>query len=244
MQMARHAALSERFLFYWAKLHSQQLGAGEDYGKLRPTISILFLEDVLFPDVPNVHHSFGVRSARGGLTSDNLSIHLIELPKFEKSVAELSGALDSWLFFLKNTDALDAGKLATSLKMPESREAVEVLTVLTHDDLERERYEAREKARLIRLTIEREQDRLQQATSQAREELKQTEEALAKTAETLEKTESELREAREQTRRELMKRIELYQRLLPSEELGESSLDTMTEPELHRLAEELENRLS
>ena len=55
MQMTRHPALSERFLFYWSKLHAEQLVSGDDFAELRPTISILFVDALLFPDVADYH---------------------------------------------------------------------------------------------------------------------------------------------------------------------------------------------
>lgn len=47
MQMLAVAFWRERILYYWSRLYSQQLHEGENYGKLRPTVSICFLNGTL-----------------------------------------------------------------------------------------------------------------------------------------------------------------------------------------------------
>jgi hypothetical protein len=47
-------------VFGRCRLHQQQLHEGEDYVELKPTISISFLNDVLFPGIPSYHHCFGL----------------------------------------------------------------------------------------------------------------------------------------------------------------------------------------
>src|ERR1700758_4836620 len=49
MQMLAFRYYEKRILYYAAKLHQQQLHEGEDYLMLRPTISISFLDHILFP---------------------------------------------------------------------------------------------------------------------------------------------------------------------------------------------------
>ena len=58
MQMLAYPAYQKRILYYGTRLHQQQLHEGEDYGTLRPTISISFLGHVLFPQVPDYHLRF------------------------------------------------------------------------------------------------------------------------------------------------------------------------------------------
>ena len=50
--------LLRRLLYYWALLHSRQLEEGEDYTQLRPTISICFVNSVLFAEVSDYHLCF------------------------------------------------------------------------------------------------------------------------------------------------------------------------------------------
>src|ERR1700687_1720377 len=49
MQMLAFRHYEKRILYYCARLHQQQLHEGQDYLELKPTISISFLNHVLFP---------------------------------------------------------------------------------------------------------------------------------------------------------------------------------------------------
>ena len=51
MQMLAYPHYEKRVVYYWSKFHQQQLHEGDDYLVLRPTISISFLNHVLFPQV-------------------------------------------------------------------------------------------------------------------------------------------------------------------------------------------------
>jgi len=48
MQMLQKPYFKKRILYYLAKFHQQQLHQGDKYSVLKPTISIVFLNDVLF----------------------------------------------------------------------------------------------------------------------------------------------------------------------------------------------------
>src|SRR5438094_5225868 len=90
MQMLAYRYYEKRILYYGCKLHQQQLHEGEDYLTLKPTISISFLDHVLFSTVPDYHLRFRLleESHHFPLTKD-LEFHLLELPKFTNSAAEL-----------------------------------------------------------------------------------------------------------------------------------------------------------
>jgi predicted transposase/invertase (TIGR01784 family) len=149
MQMLAFRYYEKRILYYWARLHQQQLHEGQDYLEIRPTISISFLDHVLFPQVREYHLHFRLleRTAHFPLT-DDLEFHLLELPKFTKSATELATGLDTWLYFLRHAEKIDPEALPAALEQPLVRRALEELKVLSQTDLERERYEARRKAQL------------------------------------------------------------------------------------------------
>ena len=148
MQMLAHRCYPKRILYYWSKLHPQQLHEGQDYVELKPTISISFLDQVLFPQVPEDHLRFRLlEQSRHFPLTDDIEFHVLELPKFTKSAAELTTGLDSWLYFLRNAEMMDAEALPAALQQqPLVVRAVEELKMLT--DQERERYEARRKWQL------------------------------------------------------------------------------------------------
>jgi predicted transposase/invertase (TIGR01784 family) len=152
----------KRVLFYWGKFHPQQLREGEHYLTLRPTISICFTNQTLFPDVPGHHLVFRLREEKhGAVFSEDLEIHLIELPKFTKTAEQLTTALDRWCYYLRHGAELDPDNLHATLDVPEIRRALEVLTMFTQDETEREMYE-------LRLKYQRDQSSLlQDAEAQA-----------------------------------------------------------------------------
>ncbi len=147
MQMLSYPAYDQRIVYYASRLHQQQLHEGQEYSTLRPTISISFLNHVLFPEAESHHLTFGLleQTHRFALNHD-LEFHILELPKFTKSAEQLTGDLDKWLYFLRHAEKMDAGALPLSMEQSLVRRALEDLKVLSQTDIERERYESRRKA--------------------------------------------------------------------------------------------------
>ena len=149
MQMLAFPAYDKRILYYASKLHQQQLHEGQDYVELQPTVSISFLNHVLFPEVADYHLHFALLEQTHHFAfSRDLAFHILELPKFKKKPEELSNGPDIWLYFLRHAEKMDAEALPVSLEQPLVKRALEDLRMLTQQDIERERYEARRKAQL------------------------------------------------------------------------------------------------
>jgi predicted transposase/invertase (TIGR01784 family) len=147
MQMVADPAYNKRIVYYATKLHQQQFHQGQEYAALRPTISISFLNHVLFPRVESHHLRFGLfEQNHGFVLNEDLEFHILELPKFTKSAEQLVGGLDTWLYFLQHAEKMDSKALPLNLEQPLVRRALEELKMLTQTDIERERYEARWKA--------------------------------------------------------------------------------------------------
>jgi predicted transposase/invertase (TIGR01784 family) len=148
MQMVPAPSFPGRLLYYWSNTYASQLTEGQDYGELRPVISICFLDGILFPESDECHLRFRMlESAVHFPFTDDLDLHLFQLPHFTKSAGELETDLDLWLFVLNNGKGLDLANLPPRLAVAETREALEAWAMLTQDRLQREIYEAREKAR-------------------------------------------------------------------------------------------------
>ena len=146
MQMLATASLRQRILYYWSKLYTEQLPKGDDYDVLRQTISICFVDGVLFPAVQEHHLEFRVTEKALGISlTDDLAIHFFELPKFRLTAAELATPLDSWLYFLRNAENLDPEALPEKMNTAEIRQAMEALEVIAHVDTRKEIYESRMK---------------------------------------------------------------------------------------------------
>ena len=147
MQMLAPIFFPSRVLYYWARLYASQLAQGRDYDTLRPTVSISFVDNVLFPDAKAYHHRFTLLDRDSGLVLTNdLSIHILELPGFELQAGELTTALDRWCYFLRHGETLDTARLPPALAIPVFNRALEVLHVMTQSDVERELYESRLRA--------------------------------------------------------------------------------------------------
>jgi predicted transposase/invertase (TIGR01784 family) len=259
MQMLLTAALAQRLLYYWAKVYSQQLSEGDDYTRLRPTISICFVNGEMFPGHPEYHTEFRLRDPTGRLSlTGDMSIHVIELPKFRKTLAELQTPLDFWLYFLKNGGGLDADALPEALDRAELRKAMGVLKMLAQNDVERELYEGRLKvkrdmqtletmrrtAEAQTHTLEAQRDQWQQryeAANREREAANREREAANREREAANR---EREAANRELKRELVERIGLCQRLLRRPVSGSDKLIELSAEELRDQAERLERELT
>lgn len=216
MQLPPNGAFRGRVLYCWAKLHQQQLAAGDPYDALRPTISVCFTDFVLFPDTTDYVLAFGLRDAAHGLVfSDQLQLVTVELPKFNRSPDQLADPLEVWLYFLRHAATLDSAALPGLLDTPEIHRAMEELTVLSQNDVERERYEAR-------LKLHR--DELSRLHSAHREGL-------------------ELGIEQGIEKGKWIGMIQTYQRLLKRPLSSEEQLRSSSADELQQLAQQLEQEL-
>jgi hypothetical protein len=135
MQMLAFRYYEKRILYYWAKLHQQRLHEGQDYLELKPTVSISFLDHVLFRDVPDEHLRFRLLETEQHFSfTDDLEFHLLELSKFRKSADELSSGLDLWHYFLRHAERMDTGALPAALQEPRVPHAMEELKIAAQEE--------------------------------------------------------------------------------------------------------------
>ncbi|MCR4414817.1 MAG: Rpn family recombination-promoting nuclease/putative transposase [Thermoguttaceae bacterium] len=147
MQLLLPKHFCARILYYWAGLYRQQLAEGDSYGKLRPAISICLLNQKLFEDVEDYHLAFGLYDVAHGIClTEHVRIHLLELPKFNRELRELRDPLEKWIYFFRYAETMEADALPVPFRDPIYQRTVKELEMLTKDALERERYEARQKA--------------------------------------------------------------------------------------------------
>jgi predicted transposase/invertase (TIGR01784 family) len=101
MQMELYRAYPARVVYYLAKLHQQQMLEGEAYHALAPSYSISFLDHVLIRSSPRWHWRFQLRDLDEPTVvfSDQLAIHIIELPKFTRPATDLATAIERWCYF-------------------------------------------------------------------------------------------------------------------------------------------------
>lgn len=92
------------------------------------------------------HLIFELRDRRHlALFTDQMAVHILELPKFAKAVEELVTPLDRWMYFLRNARDLDLESLPGPIDVPELHSALGDLIMISQSKRDRELYESREK---------------------------------------------------------------------------------------------------
>ena len=147
LQIVDKKNIIERVLFYWSRLYSKQIKAGEDYEVLQKTIVILItnfkienLEELSYHSTWQIMET---KSAKKIILTKKLEIDIIELPKIEGK-EEVKDELLDWLYFLEEPKGERVTK--NMEENEELKEAVEKLDSLSADERMQRIAELREKA--------------------------------------------------------------------------------------------------
>src|SRR5450756_1160340 len=156
--------MAKRSLFYWGKLFTSQIQAGDNYGVMEKCIVINIID---FPYIPlnRFHTIFHVwEDEERHLLDDALEVHFLELPKLDmnpermernditgigtESVDLVSPETDEvtltdWARFIRAENREELEALAK--KNPTLEYAYEILKIASMDKEKRMLYEAREK---------------------------------------------------------------------------------------------------
>jgi|GEM_PF-172778 len=144
VQLAIFSYLPERMLYTWSDIYQAQLGSGDDFHQLKPVISIWLLRKTLFNESPNHHHHFQAYDPVNKVQlSDHLSIHILELDKWQKTSASLNKE-DEWLYFFQTAKNWD--QLPTELDNSEMRQAMQVLSLFSEKEKAYHLYQSRQNA--------------------------------------------------------------------------------------------------
>ena len=105
MQVAKEKGFEKRAQYYASKAYISQANAGGEYHNLREVIFLAIAEFVMFPKKKQ-WKSEHVILDRNSYEHDlkDFSFTFLELPKFQKSIAELSTISDKWMYFFKNAE--------------------------------------------------------------------------------------------------------------------------------------------
>ena len=145
VQRSISIGLAKRLTYYSASLLVEQIGEGDGYQLLLPSIGICILDGQLFPDVPQFHHDFLLRSSAGLALTDCLQIHLLELPKYPLTSdnRKPSGSKNQWFHFFRRAYGANPSILLEELQDPIFAEALDVLEMIQRSPDERRFYESR-----------------------------------------------------------------------------------------------------
>ncbi len=142
IQRADKYNMCKRTLYYWSKMYSSNIIAGEDYNVLPRTICINILDYNLKEITNNKYHNCYRLSNTEDHSelADIIEIHFIELKKFKTCNANI--LLDLWVEFINNPSSISIKNTEESNK--EIEKALTQLKVISASDEEREKYEIRQ----------------------------------------------------------------------------------------------------
>lgn len=138
MQLEPHEKMIERFLYYWAKMYSANLKIGDDYNKLRKTISIIIIDSELpsFKEIGKAHTKWQIREEENQMVvlTSYLEFHIIELPKAIKEYERNpQDEVLQWMMFLENPKKEEVAKIMEENK--DIKAAKEELDEISKDDI-------------------------------------------------------------------------------------------------------------
>ena len=150
IQITDEADYDKRALYYWARLYTEQLKESEEYSSLKKVIGIHILNFTSIPRAQKYHNAFHITEKETGLKYfKELELHTIELKKFTDELdkefgdigSKIQNALDMWSAFLTGRELFVEAELPQSLDASPIKKAIEVLSVMSFSDEEREVYE-------------------------------------------------------------------------------------------------------
>ena len=135
LQITFYSYWDRRNLFYLAKMYTDDLRAGEDYSRLKKSITISLL-DFNLTDDPKYHSVYQLRDERGNRFTDLFEVHIIELQK------TVSGTdpVDDWIRFFNARSEEELDMIHT--KNAGLQMAIEELKRMSLSGYMRARYEA------------------------------------------------------------------------------------------------------
>ncbi len=133
IQLKDNKNIEKRTTFYASKKITEQLGAGEDYRKLKPIIIIAILDYSFIESPEYVTETIRVaKDDREYELNNDVKYYYIELEKFRKENPDMTRTINHWLSFLD----MERGELLEMVceKNDKVKKAVENYEVLTGDE--------------------------------------------------------------------------------------------------------------
>lgn len=154
IQLNNNHDMMKRSLYYWGKLYTSQLQKGMSYSALRKTITINLLNFIMFLDHKEFHTKGTLwNTQQQKLLSDDIEIHIIEIPKLteqwhEEKVNPWKDPFARWLLLLSANEDEHLTKLLEDIAMnqdPILQKAIHKWERMSQDSSFRQAYDAREK---------------------------------------------------------------------------------------------------
>jgi len=166
-------------LYTWSSLYHSQIKKGDDFGKLKPVISIWILNESLFDNVDDCHLPFVLYNQKNQLVlSEDIEIHLLQLPKWQSQ--QIKTEKERWIYLFKEGKNVDVDTPPEALNTDEMRQAMEVLNRFSENQENYLLYQSRLDAILLQNTlvsemakVKREREQERKAKEQERREKEQ-----------------------------------------------------------------------
>ena len=143
LQVNKESFFKERTLFYWSKLYSEELIAGDEYTELKQTICINIINFNLF-ECEDYHSNFKIlESQRNELLTDKFAIHFFELKKVGKY--RKNKRMEDWLNLINAETEGDLMAIQQSTTIPEVQDTIVMLRHLSADQQVRQEAYYRER---------------------------------------------------------------------------------------------------
>lgn len=145
VQRTNPSWLAERLTYYAATQLVEQIGEGDNYTQLRPSIGICLLKAISFPSSTDYHHEFRLRTSSGLELTKCLEIHLLELPKYltTHDNGRVLDPLEQWMDFFGRAYGSSPELVRQRLRSPIFDEALGVLEMISKTPDQRRYYNAR-----------------------------------------------------------------------------------------------------
>jgi predicted transposase/invertase (TIGR01784 family) len=139
MQVLNVEGFEKRILYNAAKAYSIQLSQGDQYKLLNPVIALTITDFTMFSEFDAVISRFVLKEKDYlvDYPSCDLELVFVELPKFQKTLAQIDTLTEKWMYFLQHARELEAIP-ETMGNVPAIRQAFEVANQanLNRDELE------------------------------------------------------------------------------------------------------------
>ena len=138
VQLVSNDNITERFLYYWAKMYAANLKIGDKYSDLRKTISIIILDDdfKLTKNLERPQTTWRIRESEAThlVLTDYFEIIIIEIPKVVKAYKKTpNDEVLQWMLFLDNPEKEEVTRIMEENK--DIKEAKEELERISQDDI-------------------------------------------------------------------------------------------------------------
>ncbi|NER25767.1 MAG: Rpn family recombination-promoting nuclease/putative transposase [Symploca sp. SIO1C2] len=110
IQTSSMTAFNKRVAYNLAKTYANQLITAKHHIRFNPAITVTITDFILYQQSEKVINKFVFQEKEENfeVLDQELQLIFVELPKFKKTLSELTSLSDKWIYFLKEANSLDS----------------------------------------------------------------------------------------------------------------------------------------